>query len=78
VLTDLRLFVFDAGRTAAPRAILAEFPINEITVGEVVPGSLGITRFVLELPGLGRVPFEAGRREQREAMSLPDLLASSP
>jgi hypothetical protein len=74
VLTDRRLFVFETGRTPFPRALLAEFPVDQIELSDVEPGRFGATRFVLDLPSIGRVPFEAGSKEQRELTTLRETL----
>jgi len=56
VLTDRRLFVLEAGRTPHPRGgVLAEFPLREVKVVEVIPGRFNQNRVVLDLPrGRGR------------------------
>jgi hypothetical protein len=74
VLTSRRLFVFETGRTPFPKALLAEFPIDEIELVEVEPLSFGCTRFVLDLPAIGRVPFEAGSKEREELATLRETL----
>jgi hypothetical protein len=63
VVTDRRVLVFDTGRTPYPRMLLAEFPIEQITMSEVVSGRFGTERFTLALAGEGVVPFEAGQRD---------------
>ena len=70
VVTDRRLFVLDTARTPHPRSVLAEFPIAEIELVDVVARSLGQQRVVLELPGLGRVPFDLGRYDLEGLESL--------
>jgi hypothetical protein len=74
VITSQRLFVLDGGRGAVPRGILADFPKEAIGVGEVTPVSYWTVRFTLDLPGLGLVPFEAGRKERDEALNVRELL----
>ncbi len=74
VITSQRLFVLDGGRGAVPRGILADFPRDQIGVGEVTPVSYWTVRFTLDLPGLGLVPFEAGRKEHDEALKVRELL----
>jgi hypothetical protein len=76
VVTDRRMFVFDTGRTPYPRALLAEFPVDQIAMSEVATGRFGISRFTLTLPGEGAVPFEAGKRD--ELAALRDSLSSPP
>jgi hypothetical protein len=74
VLTDQRLFVFETGRTPHPRGLLAEFRVDDVELAEIVPGRLGVTGFVLELPGIGRVPFECGRKEVDDLAVLREAL----
>lgn len=75
VLTNRRMFVFETGRTPNPRELLASFPVDDLDIVAVTPGKHGTSRFVLELPGEGAVPFEAGRRddldELRASLSPP-------
>jgi hypothetical protein len=47
-------------------------------VVSVTQGSQGSARFVLELPGIGRVPFEAGRRERDDLALLIETLGGVP
>ena len=61
VLTNRRLFVFETYRTPNPRGLLCEFASGMVSVTRTVPGSLGRTILVLELPTDGEVPFELGR-----------------
>jgi hypothetical protein len=61
VLTDRRLFVFDARRTPHPQGVLAEFPADLVKVVRLVPGTLGRQTLVLDLPEQGEIPFELGR-----------------
>jgi hypothetical protein len=61
VLTDRRLFVFDARRTPHPQGVLAEFPADLVRVARLVPGTLGRQTLVLDIPAEGEVPFELGR-----------------
>jgi hypothetical protein len=78
VLTDRMLYVFDAGRTPHPRALLAEYPLGEVALVDVRPAPrFGATCFVLALPGTGEVPFECGRREMRDLDTLRSLLAAA-
>jgi hypothetical protein len=69
VLTDRRLFVFETGHTPNPRAVLAQFALSDLEVVSVTTNRSS-TSFVLEIPAVGRVPFDAGRREQRDAAIL--------
>ena len=75
VVTDRRVLVFDTRRTPYPHTLLAEFPLDQVTMSEVTSGRFGTERFTLSLPGEGIVPFEAGRRDQlaelRGAFSSP-------
>jgi hypothetical protein len=75
VLTDRRLFVFDTGRTPNPRQLLAVFARSDVDVISVQRKGRA-TRFVLELPGAGPVPFEAGRREWRDTAVLVEWLGA--
>jgi hypothetical protein len=68
VVTDRRLLVFDTGRTPYPRALLAEFPLDQITMSAVATSRFGTSRFTLTLPSEGEVPFQAGRRDQLAAL----------
>jgi hypothetical protein len=61
VVTSRRLLVVDAGRTPFPRGLLAEFPLAEVRFVDVVPARFGQSRLLLDLPGVGTVPFDLGR-----------------
>jgi hypothetical protein len=61
VVTNRRLLVVNAWRTPYPRGLLAEFPVSETTVVDVVPVRFDQQRLELELPGEGVVPFILGR-----------------
>ena len=74
VFTDQRLFVFDSGRTPHPRELLATFPVSEVGVHDVRDGSYGGREIVLELPGVGAVPFEVGRRDRDDLVHALQLL----
>ena len=63
VATNRRVLVFDAGRTPYPLVILAEFPVEQVTMSEVVSGRFGTERFTLTLIDEGVVPFEAGQKD---------------
>lgn len=78
VLTNKRMFVFDTARTPTARSVLAEFPKNDVDVVSVTPGSMDSIRVVLELPGLGPVPFHAGRKEHADVAALVDALGGVP
>ena len=77
VLTDQRLFVFETGRTPHPRELLAEMPLADVELLEVTPGRMGATRFVLDIAGTGRVPFDCGRKEERDLEVLREVLGSA-
>ena len=74
VVTDRRLFVFETGRTPHPREVLAELPLADVELVEVAPGRMGATRFVLDIAGTGRVPFECGRKERHDLDVLREVL----
>jgi hypothetical protein len=78
VLTNRRLFVFETGRTPNPREVLDSFAIEDVEVVSVTQGGHSSSRFVLELPGAGRVPFEAGRRERDDLAVLIETLGGVP
>jgi hypothetical protein len=78
LLTNRRLFVFETGRTPNAREVLAAFDVSDVELNELGAGGFGATRFVLELPGVGRVPFEAGRRDQADLAVLVDALGGAP
>jgi hypothetical protein len=61
VVTGSRLLVIEAGRTPFPRGLLAEFPVTQVRLIDVVPARFGQTRLRLDLPGEGTVPFDLGR-----------------
>ena len=61
VVTGSRLLVIEAGRTPFPRGLLAEFPVTQVRLVDVVPARFGQTRLRLDLPGEGTVPFDLGR-----------------
>ena len=74
VATDRRLFVLDTARTPHPRNVLAEFPIEAVTIVDVVPRSLGQQRVLIDLPDLGPVPFDIGRYDLDGLTSLQELV----
>jgi hypothetical protein len=75
VVTDRRLLVFDSGRTPNARQLLGAFPLAEVTMGPLGVARFGATTFLLELPGLGPVPFETGRREADDVTELACVVA---
>lgn len=70
VITDRRLLVFDSGRAPSARTLLGAFRLDDVTMGPLGTGRFGTTTFVLELPGVGAVPFETGRREVDDVARL--------
>ena len=81
VVTDRRLLVFDSGRAPSARSLLGAFPLGEVTMGPLTAARFGATSFVLDLPGVGEVPFETGRKEVDDVAVLQRALrrsASSP
>jgi hypothetical protein len=76
VLTDRRLLIFDTGRTPHPRELLAQFARAEVHWVDARPGRFGQTVVVLDLPGLGPVPFETGRLERDDVATLERILRS--
>jgi hypothetical protein len=77
VMTDRQLFLFDTGRTPHPRGVLAQFPLADVHFVETKPARFGQRVLVLDLPGLGPVPFEIGRLERDDAVALEQFLAVS-
>ena len=74
VVTDRRVLLFDTGRTHMPRYLLAHFPNADVEVVSVTPGSMGKVRLVLELPEVGHVPFETGKKEQDDLAVVVETL----
>jgi len=75
VLTDRRLLVFDSGRTPSPRDLLEAYPVEAVHLVEVIPpGTFGQVRLVLDLPGLGPVPFDTGRKERDDVEAFARVL----
>jgi hypothetical protein len=70
VVTDRRLLVFDSGRTPSARELLGTFPLVDVTMSPLGTGRFGATTFDLDLPGLGKVPFETGRHEADDVARL--------
>jgi hypothetical protein len=77
VLTDRRLFVFETGRTPNPRGVLASYAVDAVVMGAVTHAGHGVSRFALELPDAGRVPFEAGRRDREDLAVLVEWLGGT-
>jgi hypothetical protein len=77
VLTNRRLVVFETGRTPNPRQVLASYPVGDVDMGAVTDAGRGVSRFALEFPDAGRVPFEAGRREREDLAVLVEWLGRS-
>jgi hypothetical protein len=78
VLTDRRLFVLEAGRTPHPRGgVLGEFPLRDVKVLDVIPGRFNQNRVVLDLPGVGAVPFDVGGYEVDDLATLRAALERS-
>jgi hypothetical protein len=78
VLTDRRLFVLEGARTPHPRGgVLAEFPIKDVNVVEVIRGRFKQNRVLLDLPGEGTVPFEVGGYEVDDLAKLRAALEPS-
>ena len=71
VATNRRLFVLQASRTPYPRGVLAEFPLADVRFVDVVQGPFSQSRLLLDLPGVGTVPFDLGRYDE-----LPELRAA--
>ena len=78
VLTNRRLFVFETARTPHPRSVLCELASDSVRVVRTVPGSMGRTTLVLELPGDGEVPFELGRLDIVELDAFTGALEGRP
>jgi hypothetical protein len=77
VVTDGRLLVFDSGRAPHARTLLGAFPLREVTIGPRSRARYGITTFVLDLPGVGEVPFETGRKEADDVEILAEVVRRS-
>jgi hypothetical protein len=77
-LTNRRLFVFETGRTPNPREVLATYPIDAVDMVSVTHVGHGASRFSLEFPDAGEVPFEAGRRERADLAVLVEWLGGMP
>lgn len=73
VATSRRLFVVNASRTPYPRGVLAEFPLANVDLVDVVAAHFNQSRLLLDLPGVGTVPFLLGRFDLEE---LPELRAA--
>jgi hypothetical protein len=77
VLTNRRLFVFETGRTPNPREVLVTYPVDAVDMGVVTEAGRGVSRFSLEFPDAGPVPFEAGRREREDLAVLVEWLGGT-
>lgn len=77
VVTDRRLLVFDSGRAPGARSLIGQFPLDQILMGSLGTGRFGTTTFVLDLPGVGPVPFETGRREVDDVAVLQRAAAEA-
>jgi len=65
VFTSQRVLVFDTGRTPHARSLLAEFPVEQVRLVSIAPPTrFGRIDVILDLPGLGPITFETGRRER--------------
>ena len=81
VVTDRQFLVFDSGRAPSPRSLLGAFPLDDVTMGPLTAARFGTTAFALDLPGVGAVPFETGRKEVDDVEVLQRAIrrsASSP
>jgi hypothetical protein len=74
MITDRRLFLLDTGRTPYPRGVLAEFRNRDVGVVQVTPGRLGTSTVVLDLGGMGEIPFVVGRYETNDLARLVAVL----
>jgi hypothetical protein len=74
VMTDRRLFVLETGRTPHPRGVLAEFRHRDVGVVSVTPGRFGVSTLVLDLNGVGEIPFVTGRLETEDLATLLAVL----
>jgi hypothetical protein len=74
VATNRRLFVLDTARTPHPRAVLADFPLDAVDIVDVVPMRMGQQQVVLDLPGLGAIPFVLGRYDADDLAALRGFL----
>jgi hypothetical protein len=57
--------------------VLGEFPPGAVDVVEVIPGRLNQNRVLLDLPGVGTVPFDVGGYEVDDLARLRELLDRS-
>jgi hypothetical protein len=74
VMTDRRLFLFDTSRTPHPIGILAAYPLAQVDFVKTAPGRFHQTILVLDLPGLGPMPFETGRLEREDLARVEEYL----
>jgi len=73
VVTNRRVFVMHAGRTPYPRGVLADFPLGDVKLVDVIPTRFGQCRLLLDLPSVGIVPFVLGRIDEED---LPTFSAA--
>ena len=69
--------MFETGRTPNPRQVLASYPVGDVDMSAVTEADRGVSRFALEFPDAGRVPFEAGRREREDLAVLAEWLGGT-
>jgi hypothetical protein len=74
LVTDRRLFLFDTGRTPHAIEVLATYDVADVHFVETLPGRFRETILVLDLPGLGPMPFETGRRDRDDLEVLERFL----
>jgi hypothetical protein len=77
VVTDRRLLVFDSGRAPGARSLLGAFALGDVRMGPVGTARFGASAFVLDLPGVGEVPFETGRKEVDDLEVLRRVVAAT-
>jgi hypothetical protein len=78
VVTNLRLFVLEGARTPHPRGgVLGEFPLKDVGVVEIIPKRFKQNRVLLDLPGLGTVPFDVGGYEVEDLAKLRSAVERS-
>ena len=76
VVTDRRLLVFDSGRAPNARSLLGAFALDDVAMGAIGTARFGATSFVLDLPGVGEVPFETGRKEVDDVQVLRGVVSA--
>jgi hypothetical protein len=75
VVTDRRLLVFDSGRAPNARRLLGAFLLDRVKMTETGTGRFGTTTFVLNLPEVGDIPIETGRKEADDVAVLRRAVA---